>query len=70
MSGLLMEHLKRVTDLSEERGNRIATLDAQNKRLVEALQKIKRQDPYTTTNKSYFDFIYNTAKEALREATQ
>lgn len=38
MSGLLMEHLKRVTDLSEERGNRIATLEAQNKKLVEALK--------------------------------
>ena len=41
MSGLLMEHLKRVTDLSEERGNRIAALEAQNKKLVEALATLE-----------------------------
>ena len=50
--------------------SRIAALEAQNKKLVEALEKIKRQDPYTTTNKSFFDFVYNTAKNALSEVTQ
>jgi len=33
MSDLMMQHLKRVTDLSEVRGARIAALEAQNKKL-------------------------------------
>lgn len=36
MSDLMMQHLKRVTDLSEERAARIAALEADKKRLVEA----------------------------------
>jgi len=38
MSDLMMQHLKRVTDLSEVRGARIAALEAQNKKLAEALE--------------------------------
>ena len=42
MSDLMMQHLKRVTDLSEERAARIAALEADKKRLVEALEDVTR----------------------------
>lgn len=45
----------------------IARLEADKARLVEALNKIYRQDPYTTTDKAYFDFVYNTARDAVKE---
>lgn len=45
----------------------IARLEADKTRLVEALTKIYRQDPYTTTDKAYFDFVYNTARDAVKE---
>lgn len=73
VGNLVADISKRLEDSEEKRVSlvmRIAALEAQNKKLVEALEKIKRQDPYTTTNKSFFDFVYNTAKNALSEVTQ
>ena len=48
MSDLMMQHLKRVTDLSEVRGARIAALEAQNKKLVEGLQLLSEYKNYAT----------------------
>ena len=39
MTDLIMDHLKRVTDLCSEKQARIVILEAQNKRLIEALKE-------------------------------
>lgn len=56
MSNLMMEHLKRVTDLCEEKASRIAALEAQNKKLVEALEKACKLEHFKEHTYGGFEF--------------
>jgi hypothetical protein len=75
MSDLMMQHLKRVTDLCEEKTARIAALEAQNKKLVEALTFIKNYDNYATdgdlqVSDTEVTHVSNYAESVLSEVTK